>query len=135
MPLIHWKPFEDLEQLFEDMSSGAHGWDLAADVYEEGNSVMVKMHIPEINPDHLDIEIEDNHLHITGSREHKEEVKDRHYFKKEIRCGSFERVIALPYAVDEDSAQAEFCDGVLKIKLAKANHIDKNKKRIPITRK
>jgi len=114
MPFIRWRPFGELDHLFEN-----NGHDLAADVYEENDAVYVEMHVPGLEPDEIDISVEDNHLRITGSRKEKEEVGDRGYYYKEIRRGEFERVLTLPSAVDSSKASAEFSGGVLKIVLPK----------------
>ena len=125
MPLIHWEPFKDLEELF---------WDLAVDVYEENNTIVVKMNIPGIDPDKIDIEVEDNHLHISGERKEEHEIKDKKYHRKEIRCGSFERVIALPCAVSSEDARAEFSDGVLTIALPRVSE-EKKVNKIKVSKK
>lgn len=114
MPFIRWRPFTDLDHLFENNSH-----DLAADVYEENDTVYVEMHVPGMTPDEIDISVEDNHLRITGSRKEREEIGDRGYYYKEIRRGDFERSLTLPSAVDSSKASAEFSDGVLKIALPK----------------
>lgn len=114
MPIIRWRPFSELEHLFDNNSS-----DLAADVYEKDDMIYVEMHIPGLKPDEIDISVEDNHLRVSGSRKEKEEVSDRGYYYKEIRRGNFERVLTLPTAVDSTKASAEFSHGVLKIDLPK----------------
>jgi HSP20 family protein len=128
MPIIRWKPFEELDKILEDFPSfRAHTWDLAADVYEEDDNVIVEMHIPGIDPDKVEIDVEDTYLHVSGSREEKEEVEDEKYYHKEIRRGSFERVIHLPARVVQEEARAEFKDGVLKVTLPK-EQVKKTKK-------
>ena len=120
MPLIRWNPLHDLDEFFHELEfPRRHGWDLAVDIYEDENAVTVEMQVPGIDSEKVEIEVADNHLHISGSREEKEEKKEKHYYRKEIRRGSFERVVVLPCAVDESKTRAEFQDGVLKITLPK----------------
>ena len=121
MPIIKWHPFHDFDEFFEDLAHKHHhnGWDLAVDVSEDKSNVYVDMNIPGINPDKVDIEVEDTYLKVSGSREEKKEEKEKNYYRKEIRRGSFERVISLPSPVLGDKAKAEFSDGVLKITLPK----------------
>ncbi len=134
MPIIRWRPFRELEELFEDIPVRAHFWDLAADVYEDNGNVIVKMHVPGIDPDKIEIEVEDNHLHITGSREEEREVEDKQYYRKEIRYGSFERVITLPCSVLTEKTMADFENGILIIKLPKETK-GRAAKKIKITKK
>ncbi|MGB8367597.1 MAG: Hsp20/alpha crystallin family protein [Candidatus Babeliales bacterium] len=137
MPIIKWKPFPDVEELFEEFpfsSFRVHTWDLATNVYEGSGNVIVKMHLPGIELDEIALKAEDNYLTIAGSRKEEEKEKDKQYYHKEIKYGSFERVIALPCLVRGDQAEAELKDGVLTVTLPKqeitkkASHIKIRKK-------
>ncbi len=119
MPIIRWRPFTDVEELFDDFRMRWESLDLAVDVYEDKNNIVVEMNIPGIESENVDIEVEDNYLRICGSREEEEEKKEKHFYRREIRRGSFERVITLPAAVIADQAKAEFANGVLKVTLPK----------------
>jgi len=137
MPVIKWKPFHGIEEFFEEFpfsSFHVHTWDLAINVYEDKDSVIVEMHIPGIDLDKIDIKAEDNYLCISGSREEKEKIKDKHYYYKEIKYGSFERVIELPCPVIGEKTKAEFKDGVLKVTLPKQKKNTKTSN-IKITKK
>jgi HSP20 family protein len=124
MALIHWKPFH-MDDFFEDIFRG-RSTDLAADVYENDNNVVVKLHIPGINPDKIDISFDNDYIRVSGSRDEENEIKDQNYYHKEIRSGSFERLIPLPAAVDEESTRAESKDGILRIFLPKQKKNKKN---------
>lgn len=134
MSLIRWKPWQEVDKAFEPFSGiNGHPFDLATDVYENSNAVIVKMHIPGIDPDKLNIKVESSHLHISGAREEKQEVKDEHYYHREIRYGSFERIIHLPCKVAHKDITAEFKDGILTITLPKEER--KEAQKISVTRK
>ena len=128
MALIQWRPFP-----FDDFENFNRTFDLATDVYEENGNVVVEMHVPGINPDNVDISIENEHLHVTGYREEREETEDQEYYRKEIRTGSFERLIPLPTAVDESNTRARYRDGVLTISLPKQEEKER-KSRIQVER-
>lgn len=115
MPIVKWKPLEDLEEMFETIK----GFDLAADVSEDDTAVTVEMHIPGIAPDAINVEVGENFLVVSGSREEEKEKKEKHFHRKEIRRGEFERMIPLPAKVIADETLAEFKHGVLKIILPK----------------
>ena len=127
MPLIRWRPFAELDELFEDMRGLSNSWDLAADVYEENGNIVVEMNVPGIDPDKVSIELEDHHLKVSGLREEEEETEDKNYYRKEIRRGSFERIIPVPSGVAIEKTMAEFSDGVLKISLPKKEAKGPNK--------
>ena len=120
-PLISWKPFGErfLERDFPVSTLPKFGWDLAVDVYEKNENVIAEMNLPGIDPEKIDISIEDDYLTVSGSREEKKETKEEDYYSKEIKRGSFERAVKLSYAVKKDKADASYKDGVLKITIPK----------------
>ncbi len=123
MTLIKWRPFADIDEIFErefvPIRWPKIGWDLAADVYEEKGNIVAKLNLPGIDPEKIDISVEGENLRISGSREEEKETKDKNYYSKEIRRGSFERTIALPAPVKADGVEAEYKDGVLIVTLPK----------------
>ena len=123
MSLIKWEPFDDFDRIFRDMSlvnrSANPGYDMAVDVYEDGNDLVAEMNLPGLKVDEIDVEVEDNYLRIAGRREEVQEKKEKSHYAKEIRRGSFERVVALPDLVDQDNVSAEYQSGVLKVRMPK----------------
>ncbi len=120
MALIKWEPFGDIDRFFEDFPAFPKlGWDLAVDVYEKDNNIVTKMNLPGIDSEKIDISVEDNYLRVSGSREESKEEKKKHYYSKEIKRGSFERVVRLPDAVQRDKVNAEYKNGELTITLPK----------------
>lgn len=131
MPLIKWGPFGDIERFFEDFPSSVPkiSWDLAIDLYEKDSDVIAEMSLPGIDPAKLDISVENGYLKISGSREENredtKEEKTAKYYSKEIRRGSFERVVRMPTPVQEDKIKAEYENGILKITMPKAKEVKK----------
>lgn len=121
MSIIRWKPFAEIDRFLDELSLGKKFQELSADVYEKNGNVIIEMHTAGIPSDKLDITVEDDYVKVCGLREEEKTEKERDYFIKEIRRGSFERIIDLPTAVSADNAKAEFKDGVLKITLPKLN--------------
>lgn len=119
MHFLRYNPFAEIEEALEDIPYMIKGIDLAADMYEDNGNLVVEVHIPGIEADHIDIDVHENVLRVTGSRKEKTETKDKHYYRKEIKRGSFERSIVLPMNVLGDKATANFEHGVLKILLPK----------------
>ena len=118
--IIKWNPFDDLDKFFDDeFFSSKRGKDLAVDLYEEGNSLIAKMHVPGIDAKDINVSVEDNYLVVSGKREEEKEEKEKNFYRKEIKSGSFERIIALPKAVKSDQVSAELKNGVLKVVMPK----------------
>lgn len=123
MALIKWEPFGEIDRFFEDLPSAVFpkmGWDLAVDIYEKDGNLMAEMNLPGVDPDKIDVSVEGNHLRISGSREESKEEKQKQYYSKEIRRGSFERLVRLPTEVQKDKVSAEYKNGELLVMMPKA---------------
>src|SRR3989344_3706512 len=118
MQLIKWEPFSEVDRWFEDFPAFSFpklGFDMAVDLYEEKGNIVAKMNLPGIDPEKIKVTVEDDILRISGSREEEKEEKDKHYYSKEIRRGSFERAVRLPKSVDSKKIDAAYKDGILEI--------------------
>lgn len=87
----------------------------AVDVYDEEGNVIVEAPLAGINPEDVNVSIDNGVLSIEGESEKSHEVDEEDYYRKEVRTGSFFRQISLPAQIDEENIEAEFQDGVLKI--------------------
>lgn len=142
MNLIKWDPFRGMDRFFDDdwdilpmrkMGLGRIGWDLAADVYEDkAGNVVSEMNLPGIDPEKIDIIVKDNVLRVSGEREEEIEEKKKNYYRKEIRRGSFERMVRLPHRVNGDKANAEYKDGVLRVTVPKLKGGEEKKVKIKV---
>lgn len=92
---------------------------LAIDVYETPEDVVVQTPIAGINKGDLDVSISDNTLSIQGTRTSGSEVATDNYFLQECFWGEFSRSITLPVPVKEDEVDAVLKDGVLTVKFKK----------------
>jgi HSP20 family protein len=125
MAIIKWTPmnvFDDMDRMWGDWSPAQMSRVMtpALDVYEDKDHVIVEAPLAGVDPSKVNIEIEDNILKISGQSDHKTEVDDNNYYRKEVRYGAFYRAVALPKAVMGDKAEANYKDGVLKIAIPKA---------------
>jgi len=118
--LIRWSPFFDLERFFDEGFSADVNFLPALDVRQDKDNVIVEASLPGIDPEKVDISVENDVLTISGRTEEKKEVKREDYYRKEIREGSFSRSVILPMGVKADQAEAKYEKGILKINLPKA---------------
>jgi HSP20 family protein len=88
---------------------------LAVDVYETKERLVVKARTAGVNKSDLDVSIADNTLSIRGTLSAGNESDVENYFVQECYWGEFSRSIALPVAVKEDEIEAVLKDGVLTI--------------------
>lgn len=113
----------DVEELLEERASPeAHEpGQLAVDVYQNKDQIIIQSTIGGVKPEDLDISIANDMVTIKGKRNRVEEVKAEDYFFQECYWGSFSRSLALPVEIDVDKARADLKDGVLTIVLPKAS--------------
>ncbi|HMF53070.1 MAG TPA: Hsp20/alpha crystallin family protein [Edaphobacter sp.] len=91
----------------------------AVDIYEDAQRVVVKLEIPGVKQDDLDVRVENNTLTVKGERKFEAEEKEENFHRIERRYGSFVRSFTVPQTVDTDSVEANYDAGVLTISLAK----------------
>ncbi len=141
MSLIPWRSFSDLDKFFGDDE-----WLLpvfprvditrpAMDVKETDKEVVAEIEIPGFDPEKVDVSVEDEVLRVKGSMDEKKEEKEKGYWRKEIRKGSFERMVRLPVAVKEDAIEATYEKGVLKVVMPKAEDKPGSKVKIQVKSK
>jgi HSP20 family protein len=92
---------------------------LAVDVYETKDKLVVKARTAGVNKNELDVSISDNTLSIHGTLSAGTEDDVENYFVQECYWGEFSRSIALPVPVKEEEIEAMLKDGVLTISFAK----------------
>ncbi len=92
---------------------------LAVDVYETREKLVVKARTAGVNKSDLDVSISDNTLSIRGTLSAGNEDDVENYFVQECYWGEFSRSIALPVPVKEEEIEAVLKDGVLTISFAK----------------
>ena len=92
---------------------------LAVDVYETKDKLVVKARTAGVNKNELDVSISDNTLSIRGNLSAGNEDEVENYFVQECYWGEFSRSIALPVPVKEEEIEAMLKDGVLTISFAK----------------
>lgn len=95
--------------------------ELAVDVYQTADAIVVKAMVAGVQPTSIDISLTREMLVISGSREDEREVEEDDYFQREMYWGSFSRTILLPEEVDVDLAEASEKHGILAIRLPKVN--------------
>jgi len=91
----------------------------SCDVYEDAQQLVLKLEVPGIPQQNLNINVEGRTLTVKGERKFEGEEKEENFHRIERRFGSFVRSFTLPSSVDPDQISATCQDGVLSISLAK----------------
>ncbi len=98
---------------------------LAVDVYQDKESIVIKSTIAGVRTEDIDIAINNDMITIRGKREKEENIEEDNYFYKECYWGGFSRSIILPCDVKSDKVDASMKNGVLTIILPKADKVNK----------
>ncbi|MBM3148043.1 MAG: Hsp20/alpha crystallin family protein, partial [Actinobacteria bacterium] len=101
MAIIRWDPFREMSNLDDQVARLWRGlaegrgrqesWLPAVDVFDQEDAVVLKAELAGMDPDDIDISVEDNVLTIKGERKFEETVDEERYYRIERRFGSFQR--------------------------------------------
>ncbi len=144
MSLVRWSPFSLLPfrgwfsrgWLWDDLEShpwfGGFSWWPSMDVYSEKGDMVIKMELPDMDPEDIDIDLSDSCLTISGRHVREETEEDKNYYRRERFAGSFTRHIPLPSEVRESDVTARLRKGVLEVRIKGAGKEVSGRKKIPI---
>ena len=110
-----------------------NGLTTGMDVYEEKGNLVVKAEFPGISKKDINIGIEDDTLTITAEKKPDEISEEATYYTCERSYGEYSRSVSFPFPVDTENVSASFKNGLLEVKLARAE--EAKSKRIEVTLK
>ncbi|PIR88577.1 MAG: hypothetical protein COU09_01585 [Candidatus Harrisonbacteria bacterium CG10_big_fil_rev_8_21_14_0_10_44_23] len=120
------QPQEDIIQENEELSFGQSDdlgeereGQLAIDVYQTPEEIVVESPIAAVDSDDLEINITSESVSIKGSRARQSKAEDEDYFYQECYWGKFSRSIILPQEIDPERSEARIANGVLMITMPK----------------
>jgi HSP20 family protein len=134
MTITRWDNYRDvlalqnrMNSLFQDFSRSGNGESELAtagfvppvDIFEDENKLVLKIEIPGIRQEDIDVRLENNTLAVKGERNFQSEGKEENFHRVERRYGSFYRAFTLPNTIDQNTIKADYEAGVLKIELHK----------------
>jgi len=133
MTLVKWEPFRDLMAMQDRMTRlidetlsrvmkeevGKGVWSPPVDILERGDEVVLKMDLPGVSQDEIEVKVEENILIVQGERRFTKEVLDESYIQIERPYGTFRRTFNLPRMIEHERIKASYKDGVLRVVLPK----------------
>lgn len=99
--------------------------ELAIDVYEDDDNLVIKAPMAGVKADNLELSITDDVISIKGKRHAEHKEKGAHHFIEECYWGAFERTYTLPVPVESEKAKATLKDGLLTILIPKKEQKNK----------
>jgi len=94
-------------------------WAPAVDIYETAHELVVKVDLPDVKPEDLDVRVENNILTIRGERKFENKVNEENYLRVERAYGAFSRSFSLASTVNTGAIKADYKDGVLTLTIPK----------------
>jgi HSP20 family protein len=132
MRITRWTPYNDfnslqstLNRVFQDFNRGSDelttsgSFVPAVDIYEDQNGITLKMEVPGVSEQDINISLENNTLTVSGERKFEKNEKEENFHRIERRYGSFTRSFSLPNTVDAEKVNAGYENGILSIQLGK----------------
>jgi len=123
-PSVAWPTFgrlanlqDELDRLFE---SPLTGWAPALDVHEDKNSFSIRVELPGMKREDIEVSLQDGALVISGERKEEKVTEGTEVHRQERFYGRFSRALTLPSAVAGDKVKAQYKDGILTVTLPKA---------------
>lgn len=108
---------EELDRLFE---SPMTGWAPALDVHEDKDGFSIRVELPGMKREDIEVTLQDGALVITGERKEEKVTNETTVHRQERYYGKFTRALTLPAAVSGDKVKAQYKDGILTVTLPKA---------------
>jgi HSP20 family protein len=127
---------DEIDRLFESpltelarTSNLLSGWNPALDLYEDKDNLYVKVELPGMKREDIDVSLHEGSLSISGERKSEQKHEDDEVYRAERFFGRFQRTVTLPTPVAAEKVKAQYKDGILNITLpkteeAKPKHID-----------
>jgi HSP20 family protein len=123
-PSVAWPTFgrlanlqDELDRLFE---SPLTGWAPALDVHEDKDSFSIRVELPGMKREDIEVSLQDGALVISGERKEEKVTEGTEVHRQERFYGRFSRALTLPSAVAGDKVKAQYKDGILTVTLPKA---------------
>ena len=139
--IVRWNPMREAVDLFNEFdrvfdspyrtrwgmplrtNDVVGSWSLALDVAEKGDIFTIKASLPGVNPEDLNVTLEDNVLTVQGEIKEDQSIEEETYHIRERRFGSFSRSLRFPVPVNSSEVEAAYENGVLTLTVPKAEEV------------
>lgn len=140
--LTAWEPMKAMERYFEDVFgrpslpaswgriSEAASWMPTVDVIEKEDKFLVKVELPGVAEEDINILVSGNTLTIEGEKEITSEEDKKDYYYSESSYGSFSRTMTIPSSVDASKIEASCDKGICEIVLPKTSEVKSKRVRV-----
>jgi HSP20 family protein len=143
MAVDSWRPFgasmdrwgnvsniqNEVNRLFDNFfgrpspATGGRIWAPPVDLYETSDDLVLTLEVPGVRDKDVSVSITGDLLSVKGERRFEHDAKEQQFLHLERVYGKFERLVQLPIPVQADKVKASYRDGVLEIRLPKADAV------------
>jgi HSP20 family protein len=137
MAASRWDPFRELaslqdrlDRMFRDIDRTrtaqnfiSSQWTPPVDIFEAGDLYVIKLEVPEVDKESIDITMEGNELTVTGERKIEEGTEGEQYLRMERGYGTFTRSFSLTKTIDASGIKASIKDGILRVELPEKEEV------------
>ena len=120
MDLVRFDPFSllsEMDRLFERGATAAPTWAPRLDAFDREKELVIRVELPGVKPEDVDITVEDRTLTISGKRQFEETVEQGNYHRREIFTGEFKRTLVLPEGLNAEEIAAKAENGLLSVSI------------------
>jgi len=90
------------------------------DLYETPSELVAKVELPGMKKEEIEVSVVGDTLTLKGERKRESEVKEENFYRMERSYGTFQRSLTLPNPVDASKVKATYKDGILEVRVPKA---------------
>jgi HSP20 family protein len=118
MDLVRFDPFSllsEMDRLFERGVTATPTWAPRIDAFDREKDLVIRVEVPGVKPEDVDITVEDRTLTISGKRQFEEATDRAGYHRREIFTGEFKRTLVLPEGLNAEEITAKAEEGILSV--------------------
>ena len=126
MKVKRYEPFISFSELGDkffnlplNSEKSISGFTPSVNTREDDKAYYIEVDLPGVKKEDVSVDLDKNHISISGERKIKNEIKEDDYYKVESVFGKFSRSFSLPDSVDNENIEASFNNGVLEILIPK----------------
>jgi HSP20 family protein len=135
MRLSTWNSRNDFDEMWQRFFGSdvgrplwqSGGYDVPTDVFHTDDSLVIRMDLPEVSADEVDVSVQDNVLLINGTRKFPYDAESIRFVRRGTFYGDFTQRVALGKGLDVDKISARYEGGVLELRIPYAEEIQPRK--------
>ena len=135
MDLVRFDPFSllsEMDRLFERGVTATPTWAPRIDAFDREKELVVRVELPGVKPEEVDITVEDRTLTISGKRQFEGTVEQGNYHRREIFTGEFKRTLVLPEGLNAEEITAKAENGLLSVILPRRPEVLPRKVKVDV---